>query len=85
MKNLVKGNLRTVLGVPIYLVTAADFRQYAARGRACLGVERRENWEKKMKKGEFCLEKKLVSRTLGKLVFIYLRLLLTRCPTILTP
>ena len=32
-KNLVNSNLITVLSVPMYLVTAADFKQYVARGQ----------------------------------------------------
>ena len=32
--------MRTVLSVPINLVTAADFKQNVARGRDCLGAEK---------------------------------------------
>ena len=34
-KNFVNSNPITVLSVPIYLMTAADFEQYVARGRHC--------------------------------------------------
>ena len=52
-KSLVKSELIAVLSIPIYLETAAYFKQYVARAPDCLGVEKTR---KGGKKDEICLK-----------------------------
>ena len=65
-KNLVRGNPLTVLIVSMFLLSAADFITLVGRGGHCLYVGKFE--KKGGKKSNF--DRKLVSRTLGELVFI---------------